>query len=618
MNCQTKQRRGETCLAQKAPSAKGPSSPPRMPQLTCLMHTQLLSLRTIRAQAMSRILLLFLLLYGATAMAQKATIDVTIEPKRAFIGEPLHLTINLGLGGTLEKVEVPTLEGLEVVAGKWPPNAPNVFIRGGFFQVPLADVYLSATKPGKLAFGKVRITVDGQTIESAPISIEALARPDTSSSTPSSQQVDRVDNPLYGLPDSASGSLVLHAVADRDQVYMGGVATVSYWLLVRPGVRLSNLSIKKPEAKNAVVRTLIDFEKQNIEKRDILWGNTPYAAFLLGRMAFIPLEEKPLEISPLVISLMAGGLFGQGIEQPSESVEIAVKPLPEGKPAAADSLVGNFQMTLSSSVQEAVVGEAFPVTLVVSGNGDLSSYEPSAFSSLKGARARPPAIKNDEGVDQERSLLSRVEAQYFIVPEKPGPLTLEAPSLAVFDPQTNAWSTLTAPSLSIQVSGNAASNTALLNLRASRDTLRGESASSLSVLLLLLMILTPPLFFWGVAKVERIFRQRREQQRPFLAAHQALESAEHAKELVTFYAYITKLIVSASEARTGESLQGKTWRELGLALSAKTSEANAKQALSLLEKADQARYAPKGSAEEERTNSLQTARQLLQELEHEK
>jgi hypothetical protein len=565
---------------------------------------------------MKRILFLFLLFYGATAMAQKATIDVEIEPKRAFIGEPLHLSINLGLGGNLEKVEVPTLDGLEIIAGQWPPSAPSVFIRGGFFQVPLADVYLSATRPGTLVFGKVRITVDGQVFESNPISIEALARPDTSTSAPSTQQVDRVDDPLYGLPETPSESLVLHAVADRDQVYTGGVATVSYWLLVRPGVRLSNLSIKKPEAQNAIVRTLVDFEQQNISKRDVLWGGNPYVVFLLGRMAFIPLEEKPLQISPLVISALAGGVFGRGIEQPSESVEIAVKPLPAGKPAADAAVVGNFQMTLTSTIKEATVGEAFPVNLVVSGNGDLSSYEPKAFASLKGARARPPAIKSDEGADQERALLSRVEAQYFIVPERPGPLTLEAPSLAVFDPQSNTWSTLTAPSLSIQVSGTAASNNALLNLRASRDVLQGETPSSVGVLELLLMLVVPLFLLGGILWVEQRLQTRRDLQRPFLAAHHALASAERAKDLITFYTYITRLIVAASEARTGETLQGKTWRELGAALSAKTNEATAKQAVALLEKADQARYTPKGGAEEERTHSLQAAKQLLQALEH--
>jgi hypothetical protein len=633
---QINQRRGEACLAllnnaclallnnaclapiKKACLALMPFSKQwrSAPYFEHLMRTLILRSKTVSTQAMSRILLLFLLFYGTTAMAQKATIEVTIEPKRAFVGEPLHLSINLGLGGTLEKIEVPTLEGLDVVAGQWPPRSPNVFIRGGFFEVPLADVYLSATKPGNLVFGKVRITVDGQTVESAPISIESLERPNTTNSAPSSQQVDRVDNPLYGLPESPTEALVLHAVADRDQVYMGGVATVSYWLLVRPGVRLSNLSIKKPEAKNAIVRTLVDFENQNISKRELTWGGTPYVVFLLGRMAFIPLEEKPLVISPLVISALAGGVFGQGVERPSESVEIAVKPLPAGKPAASASLVGTFQMTLSSPVKEAVVGEAFPVTLVVSGNGDLSSYEPKAFASVKGARARPPAIKNDEGADQERTLLARVEAQYFIVPEKPGPLTLEAPSLAVFDPQTNTWSTLTAPSLSIQVSGAAASNTALLNLRASRDTLQGDAGSSLGWLTLLLMLLIPPILLGGTFTVAQALQKQRDQQRPFLAAHRALESAERAKEIIAFYAHITTLIVSASEAKTGERLQGKTWRELGVALAAKTSEDTTKQALSLLEKADQARYAPKGAAEEERTNSLQAARHLLQTLEH--
>lgn len=559
---------------------------------------------------------LLLCSFATNAYAQKASVDVSMEPKRGFVGEPIHVTINLSLNGSLQGVEVPTLDGFDVVAGQWPPRAPQVFISGGFFQVPLADVYLAATRPGTLTFGKVKITVGGNVIESAPIAFEALARPEASASMPASQGVtDRYNDPLYGLPQTPTDSLVLHAVADRDVAYVGGVTVISYWLLVRPGVRLSNLSIDQPDIKGALVRPMLD-SNQEFEKKDVNWGGNPYGAYLINRIAVIPLDTNPLTIGALKISVLAGGVFGQPVERPSESVSLEIKPLPEGKPQADQTVIGRYTMSLTTSAPEATVGEAFPVSLVVSGQGDLSSFEPPTFSDVKGARARTPAVKRDDGIDQQKSVLSRVEAQYFFVPEKAGELTLQAPTLAALDPETGTWSTITAPPLVVKVTGeNTGGGAILLGLRASREELSGPSALSFGVGRLLLFVAIPLVSFVGLLLFDTSWRRRRGEKAPFVPAHQELAKAEKIAAAGDFYRALSNVVVLGAEAVLQKPMKGKTWKELSEALSSVVGNERAEKTRAFLERADQARFAPGGSSSEEKKKSLEEVKGLLSLLE---
>jgi hypothetical protein len=199
----------------------------------------------LRARAWARLgflsplLVLLLCVAPFSAWAQKGTISVTLDPPRAFVGEPVKLSIELVLGGSLQTFEAPPLDGFDVIAGQWPPNTPSVMISGGMFRVPLEDVYLTATRPGTLSLGALRATVDGEVIESKAVSFEAIPRPDLPpSSEPASQKAaDRYDDPLHGLPSAPLDTIVVHAVADREFVYPGGQAVITYWLWVRPRIR---------------------------------------------------------------------------------------------------------------------------------------------------------------------------------------------------------------------------------------------------------------------------------------------------------------------------------------------------------------------------------------------
>jgi hypothetical protein len=267
-------------------------------------------------------------------------------------------------------------------------------------------------------------------------------------------------------------------------------------------------------------------------------------------------------------------------------------------------------MSLTASAKEATVGEAFPVSLVVSGQGDLSSFEPPAFSDVKGARARTPAVKRDDGIEQEKSVLSRVEAQYFFVPEKAGELTLTAPTLAALDPETNTWSSVTAPPLVVKVTGeNTGGGAILLGLRASREELSGEAEVFSGVGRLILFLALPLVSFVGLLFLDTAWRRRRGEKAPFVPAYQELAKAEKLETAADLYRALSNVVVLGAEAVLQKPMKGKTWKELSDALSSIVGQERAKETRAFLERADQARFIPESPLKEDKSAFLERAGQ---------
>lgn len=558
---------------------------------------------------------LLVLLSAVPALAQRSSISVRLERERAFVGEPVRLSIELILGGSLQSLEAPPLDGFDVVAGQWPPQTPRVMISGGSFRVPLNDIYLTATRPGTLTLGAFRVRAGGEEIESQVLSFEALPRPDgVPTSGPSSRPSDRYDDPLVGLPEAPLSPMVVHAVPDRDEVYPGGLVVVTYWLLVSPGTRFGDVDVEAPEAKGAVQREVVPFDQRRFEGRSIAWGSQPYNAFRLGRIGLSPIGTEPIQVSPLVFRGIAGGAFGEPVERPSERLEIPVRPLPPGPPKADHLAVGQFTLSLQAGTTEARAGEPFPVSVVLAGRGDLSSYTPGPWTGLVGARARPPAVKRDESFNDETQLLSRVEAQYFVIPDRAGELTLRAPPVAVFDPEAGAWGLAEAEPLLLTVTGSARVTEAL-GLRAARSVSSLGAPALPSAWVLGLGLSLPPL----VVALLFVWEARRRGLRGRVHAWQPvddlLQEAARAPDPASTYRALVSALVRGAELASGRSLGAATNDELADAIAATAGEPLGARARRFLQAADLARFAP-SQPKDAREEAQREARALLEPLRH--
>jgi hypothetical protein len=303
-----------------------------------------------------------------------------------------------------------------------------------------------------------------------------------------------------------------------------------------------------------------------------------------------PIGTEAIEVKPLIFRGLAGGSIGESLTRLSESLTIQVRPLPEGQPVASASVVGRFTASASSATSEAKVGEPFPVEVVLAGVGDLSSYEPSPWRGLSGARVRPPAIKRDETPQEDKEILSRVSAQYFVIPEKPGELVLTPPAVAVLDPETGTWTLSQPEPIRVQVTGSALS-VGSLGLRAARESSQRVAARTIPGWVWGAGVAFPPLLVGFFLLLEDRARKRRAAGVLLAPVREALARAERASDSAEGFREVSTALVLAAEFATQQTLHGATSQALCRAVAASLGDEVAGRVASVLESADRVRFA---------------------------
>lgn len=412
-------------------------------------------------KAYNTILLIALLIFGNTLLAQSISVQVSAD--KVQVGEPFLVAYTLD--GSVEDFKLPDFKGFEAYeSGK----STNVSIVNG--KVSKSVTFNITIRPltiGKFEIGPANAIIGGKKVTSAPFSIEVT----NSTSGPRTQQVpsqqqnpntsssnQRIDAPSENWKDN----IFLLAQLDKNQAFVGEQVTVTYKLLRR--LDYQNMEVDKLPVFKGFLSEEMEIPDQVSEGIMEYKGQRfYYQAF--RKVALFPTQSGMQTIDPLtakgvILIPEKDPFFGTTFFSStnpklvfiaSNPLKINVLPLPADAPSNFSGAVGQFQAERTINTTSIAQNQSATLTLEVSGWGNLKAVSVPKLNSNKSIEVFEPEIedipkKNGEIFGGIRKY------NYAIVPHSSGKIIIPKDEFVYFDPQQKTYISKELPEIALNVS----------------------------------------------------------------------------------------------------------------------------------------------------------------------
>jgi len=166
----------------------------------------------------------------------------------------------------------------------------------------------------------------------------------------------------------------------------------------------------------------------------------------------IPLRSGKIVMEPYSASIVHQVDFFSSERQngPSNSLEIDVKKLPEKFPPNFNGLVGDFKLKVSADKKKITQGQAFELTLLLSGTGNFNAFDEVKLVLPDGFVTGDPDINDQTKVSKE-GLTGKIEYKFVVSAEQIGEFSFVPFTFSYFDLSSKSYQTLGSDKISIQV-----------------------------------------------------------------------------------------------------------------------------------------------------------------------
>lgn len=399
----------------------------------------------------------------ASANAQTARCTIAADRTEVAVDDPFRVEVSCeAQGAEAGMPELPDLSRFEVLSRQFSRPMQFTFGNGGTQQVVQSSsrvaMLLRGHEPGRFEIGPARIQIGGRTVESNTITISVGGStangPNTNQNAPSSPQ-----GPPAGPLDGAvyDDNAFVRTVVDRREVALGQQVTVTYYLYVRSLATAPQVT-QQPSTDGFWVHDLLD---RNAPPEALVQsvGNNTFRVYTLRRFAAFPLRAGTLTLGAMELQVPVGNpldmIFGGGqaaVARSSVPVNVTVIE-PSGAPDGLRRHVGTLEVTSTLDRAQIPTGDAVTLDLHLSGIGHVESTDTPTLN-IPGLRILQPEISQRTTVVRER-VGGEKNVRWLIVAEQPGTYTIGPFRWAVWNPETQQWSTVEAPALTLTAAGNA-------------------------------------------------------------------------------------------------------------------------------------------------------------------
>ncbi|MDQ0593225.1 hypothetical protein QFZ37_001594 [Chryseobacterium ginsenosidimutans] len=176
----------------------------------------------------------------------------------------------------------------------------------------------------------------------------------------------------------------------------------------------------------------VSFAKSEIDPSD----NGNMASQVLAVFMLFPNEAGYVEIPGVSASVNS---YSNKNKIVSNKVKINVKKLPEGSPEYFKNAVGNFNVSVANiSKEKAEVKKPINVVVKVSGEGNLKNMELPKIAESPDYEIFAPKITSHVTVGTT-GMKGEISANYLIIPNKAGEITIKTEQFAFFDPSSKEY-----------------------------------------------------------------------------------------------------------------------------------------------------------------------------------
>ncbi len=556
---------------------------------------------------------LLALALAAPASAQdRVRVSAQLSDAQIRTGETTQLEVSILSGGAdIDRWSVPPLPtGLSVV-GSSDQTQIEFSVPGGRSVTLTRSYILAPTRPGVYRIPPISVQVGGREYRTASLTLSVVGAP--------------------ASDDAGAGGnadVTFHARMEPDTVYVGEQAT-----LRAEASFAGDLRMRMSWAPEYVPPNPSGFWIQD------LGGGTSVSTRVRGRRvtsevhryarAYFPLSPGRYLLPPAQLSYdLRSGLFGQSVPRQidSDSIPLVVLPLPDaGRPRSFTGAVGDYALDASLEPDSVPAGESAVLRVHVTGKGNIRALPPPRLSGVDGVQFYPPS--EEARVDDSGGVVAGTKTfKWMVVPEKPGAIELGSVLYGYFDPDARRYRVLRSAPLVLRSTRGAATAVAATDADAALAPLHDAPqpdpplAWTLAPWFAALQLL--PLLA-GLGLLVRTRRRRRERRAPSRRALRrrldatlaALESRA-ASDDPAFLAALEREVRGWLARRLADPV----FRTAAAApledalLRAGIGPEVARPLQRLLQRIEQARFAPAPASAEERRRLVDGAREALRAL----
>jgi hypothetical protein len=594
----------------------------------------------------------------ASDLQVQAEVSQTLLTPGAQVDYTITLTSDTGAPAVnrVAITKMPQFENLRLLTPRPGSSSESSGVNGVWTHKLRLTWSLAATQEGAAKVTAAQVQYDGKPYDLPEIAIkvtkdQATALPEEliqANVLPAQTKEPAIDAQL-------AGKLFTRLIVSNPKPYLQETIVAECQLYIDGSIlnAVSNAAFATPSWGGFYVA---DGKIANPQPRPVTLGGRRYQVVTIGRLLLTPTRtgtiEMPLSEAQCIVTVQSrnssfedqffGNMFGQQLQVrlPMAATKIEVRPLPtEGRPASFQNAVGQF--AFAARVDRTAMTEDDLLTLrcEIGGEGFLGSVAAPRLPELSGWELAGPAQAKTEAAGGNSAQQGKKVFEFVLRPHGAGPHTVPAIAYAFFDSAQQRYVEQTQGPFQVAVakgqdrpllvSGAQGSPGAATGGQTSNvPDIFGERLAYIHTAVPRAAALPPPLYargsfatlalgplvLLGLAFGARGWHDFREENRDRLTVRSA--GARARRELRGAAAALARNDLDACPAQISEAMRHYLATKLGRSAAGMTldeveasvrerglAEDAAQELRRLLERCDQARYAP-GSADAEATRRV--------------
>lgn len=344
-------------------------------------------------------------------------VNLTLDADKNEYGgkDIVNLTIVLELNGSdlvqQTGFQLPDLSKFNIIGSGSVTNTVIDPATNTLITQKVSRIALEPKKKGKIKIGSVLVTVNNKIYKTEPFDVNIR---------------DIVDK--RSLASNTSNEVYLNMEIEDREVYQDQPTIAVLKVYSRNMDNLRKVkNIRLPQQDNINVHP-INFAKSEIDPS----GNGNMASQVLAMFMVFPNEAGYVEVPGVSASVSS---YSHKNKIVSNKVKLNVRKLPEGAPESFKNAVGNFNVSVySTSKEKPEAKKPMNVVVKVAGEGNLPDLELPKIAASPDYEIFAPKIttKVSPGTSGMKGV---VLANYVIIPNKSGEISIKTEPFAFFDPQ---------------------------------------------------------------------------------------------------------------------------------------------------------------------------------------
>lgn len=397
-------------------------------------------------------------LLQSNAYSQEVEFSASVNPSAIRVGDQMNLIYTSN--EQVSDLKVPDLDDFEFLGGPSQGHSQSITSVQGKITTTSTYQYTyfyRAVREGNFTIPAATARIKDKEYRSNTVSVEVIA----GRSQP--QQSGRPGENNQDVNASEIGNeLFIRLIPDKTEVFLGEQITVTIKLFTHVDLSGIDYNFKGPDFTGFYMESI---EVPVLRRLDSeVYNDDIYGTGVIRKAVIIPQRTGEIVIQPFDLTVTErrevrresdpwfDEFFFPSVENvnrilTSQPVTIRVKQLPGDVPDSFTGAVGKFRLSATLSDTEAVINEPLTLRYTIAGTGNIKLTDEPLLDIPSGIEKYDPVINTK----MDNALSGSKTFEYLLIPQAAGTFVIPSTALTYFDTEEQRYSTLFAPSFTVEV-----------------------------------------------------------------------------------------------------------------------------------------------------------------------